>query len=178
MTHGFDTSFLIATEVRGHEYHDGSRERLQTLRSAGDDFAIAPQVLAEFIHAVTDRKRFSEPLTPELALSRAENWWTSGDVRQVLPNAQSLREFFEWMRLYKLSRNRILDTLLAATYKEAGIASVLTTNARDFTIFNHFQIVEPLTIPVTTPPAARTEGRFRKGGRKLLARMKAVFKKA
>ncbi len=124
MTHGFDTSFLIATEVRGHKHHEGSRERLQSLRSAGDDFAIAPQVLAEFIHVVTDNKRFTKPLTPELALTRAENWWTSGDVRQVLPNAETLRQFFGWIRLHRLGRNRILDTLLAATYKEAGIATL------------------------------------------------------
>jgi predicted nucleic acid-binding protein len=51
------------------------------------------------------------------------------------------------MRLHRLGRNRILDTLLAATYKTAGIGSVLTTNARDFSVFNAFQLVTPLTDP-------------------------------
>ena len=143
MTHGFDTSFLVATEVLGHSDHQASRSRLESLRSAGDDFAIAPQVLAEFIHVVTDPGRFSQPLTTDAALSRAELWWTSREIRQVLPTAATLREFFEWMRQHRLGRNRILDTLLAATYKAAGIGSVLTTNARDFSVFNAFQLVTP-----------------------------------
>ncbi len=143
MTHGFDTSFLVAAEVLGHPDHQASRSRLQALRSAGDDFAVAPQVLAEFIHVVTDRRRFSRPLTVDAALSRAEAWWTSTEVMQVFPTSATLDEFFGWMRRHQLGRNRILDTLLAATYKVAGIGSVLTTNARDFTVFNAFQVVAP-----------------------------------
>ncbi len=61
MTHGFDTGFLVAAEVTGHVEHQAARARLAALRAAGDRFAIAPQVLAEFVHVVTDPKRFSEP---------------------------------------------------------------------------------------------------------------------
>jgi predicted nucleic acid-binding protein len=143
MTHGFDTSFLVATEVLGHPHHQASRSRLQSLRSSGDNFAIAPQVLAEFIHVVTDHNRFSQPLSIDVALSRAEAWWTSGEIAQVLPTSATLQEFFDWMRQHNLGRNRILDTLLAATYKVAGIGSMLTTNARDFTVFDSFQLITP-----------------------------------
>jgi predicted nucleic acid-binding protein len=143
MTHGFDTTFLVAAEVAGHSDHAASRSRLSTLRSAGDDFAIAPQVLAEFIHVVTDQRRFSAPLSMDAALSRAEAWWTSGEIKQILPNPTAVTQFFDWMRQHQLGRKRILDTFLAATYKAAGIQSVLTINAGDFAIFNQFQIVEP-----------------------------------
>jgi predicted nucleic acid-binding protein len=143
VTHGFDTTFLVAAEVAGHSDHLASRSRLSTLRSAGDDFAIAPQVLAEFVHVVTDANRFSAPLSVEAALSRAETWWTSGEVRQVVPDSMTMIGFFDWMRAHRLGRKRILDTLLAATYKAAGIGSVLTINASDFAIFGHFQIVQP-----------------------------------
>ena len=143
MTHGFDTTFLVAAEVTAHSEHAASRSRLSTLRSAGDDFAIAPQVLAEFVHIVTDSRRFSAPLSMAAALDRADAWWTSAEIKRVLPNATALTQFFAWMRQHSLGRKRILDTLLAATYKTAGIQSVLTTNARDFAIFNQFQIVQP-----------------------------------
>jgi len=53
---------------------------IQSLRQKNDRFALAPQVLAEFIHIVTDPKRFSSPLTVELALRRAETWWNSKEV--------------------------------------------------------------------------------------------------
>lgn len=143
MTHGFDTGFLVAFEVVGHIDHVASRSRLLNLGSAGDDFAIAPQVLAEFIHIVTDANRFVRPLVMDKALERAGAWWKSPEVRQIVPNAAAIEEFLAWMKMYRLGRKRILDTLLAATYKTAGIASVLTTNARDFAVFSHFQVVQP-----------------------------------
>lgn len=71
MTHGFDTSFLVAAEVAGHAEHSAARARLAELRAADDRFGIAPQVLAEFVHVVTDGKRFSEPLEMPAALKRA-----------------------------------------------------------------------------------------------------------
>ena len=74
MTHGLDTSFLVAVEVGSHEEHGKTRIRFQKLLKAGDTFSLAPQILAEFIHVVTDSRRFSSPLTLEQAVERAEIW--------------------------------------------------------------------------------------------------------
>ncbi len=62
MIHGLDTGFLVAAEVTEHVEHTGARDTLARLLSAGDLIAIAPQVLAEFIHIVTDPRRFVQPL--------------------------------------------------------------------------------------------------------------------
>lgn len=59
MTHGLDTSFLVATEVTGHPDHVAARTLASSLRNQGDRFALAPQALAEFVHIVTDPKRFT-----------------------------------------------------------------------------------------------------------------------
>jgi predicted nucleic acid-binding protein len=53
MIHGLDTGFLVAAEVREHSAHAGARAKLAQVLSAGDVIAIAPQVLAEFIHVVS-----------------------------------------------------------------------------------------------------------------------------
>ena len=37
-----------------------------------------------------------------------------------------------------VGRKRVLDTMLAATYRSAGITSILTLNAADFTVFGEF----------------------------------------
>lgn len=63
MTHGIDTGFLVAAEVAEHPDHQTARLKLQSFRSSGDRFALVPQVLAEFVHVVTDPKRFMLPLT-------------------------------------------------------------------------------------------------------------------
>ena len=36
-----------------------------------------------------------------------------------------------------------IDTLLASTFREAGIQSVLTTNSRDFSVLENFVCVTP-----------------------------------
>ncbi|MDB6006812.1 MAG: Ribonuclease VapC [Prosthecobacter sp.] len=79
----------------------------------------------------------------EQALERAELWWESTEVDQLGSDAFSVRTFFDWMRQHRLGRKRILDTLLASTFREAGIPSILTTNARDFAVLGGFVCVVP-----------------------------------
>jgi len=143
MTHGIDTGFLVAAEVVEHPDHQPARQKFQSFRAAGDRFALVPQVLAEFVHVVTDPKRFTQPLTMEQALERAELWWESPEVDQLGSDAFSVRTFFAWMRQHRLGRKRILDTLLALTFREAGVQSILTTNVRDFAVMGGFVCVVP-----------------------------------
>src|SRR5437667_6399731 len=143
MTHGLDTGFLVAAEVTEHAEHSAARDTLARLLSAGDLIAIAPQVLAEFIHIVTDPRRFTHPLDMAAARQLAEQWWTASDVVPVFPDDGATRQFLGWLAQFSLGRKRLLDTLLAATYRQAGIQSVLTTNPRDFAIFGVFLCTTP-----------------------------------
>ena len=62
MLHGLDTGFLVAAEVAEHAEYSPARQTLARLVAAGDRIAIVPQVLAEFVHVVTDPRRFAQPL--------------------------------------------------------------------------------------------------------------------
>jgi predicted nucleic acid-binding protein len=139
---GIDTTALVAWEMANH----ADRLRVQTIlereTNDGTRFLIAPQVFAEFVHVVTDAKRFEIPLDVETALARAEWWQKSVDVivPQVTPQVFDL--FFEWMKQHRLGRKRILDTLLAATYFAYGSRRVLTLNEADFKVFGEFEFVQ------------------------------------
>jgi len=61
MIHGLDTGFLVAAEIIEHADHAAAQGVLARLMAAGDVIGIAPQVLAEFIHIVTDSRRFAKP---------------------------------------------------------------------------------------------------------------------
>jgi predicted nucleic acid-binding protein len=148
MIHGMDTGFLVAAEVAEHAEHRNARQTLSRLVNAGDRIAIAPQVLAEFIHVVTDPRRFSQPLEGEVALGIAEQWWTASEVDQVFPNAATVQRFLAWLRQFSLGRKRLLDTMLAATYFEAGVRSILTVNAADFGVFAEFDCITPRAGPI------------------------------
>jgi len=145
MIHGLDTGFLVAAEIREHSEYAAARQALASLVAAGDQIAIAPQVLAEFIHVATDPRRFSQPLDMTAAQHVAEEWWTAKEVVHVSPEEQATRQFLTWLGQFGLGRKRLLDTLLAATYQQAGVQSLLTTNQADFTVFGVFTFITPKT---------------------------------
>jgi predicted nucleic acid-binding protein len=138
---GIDTSFLVAFEISSHPHHVAARKIAEHHR--GEGFGCAPQVLAEFLHVVTDRKRFERPLSIPQALNASQRWWDAVETWRVVPTSDAVSLFLQWMRDFQLSRKRILDTLLAATYKAANIALIVTTDARDF---SHFPGMHPLIL--------------------------------
>lgn len=143
MDYGLDTGFLVAAEVVEHTDHVAARQTLSRLVAASQRIAIAPQVLAEFIHVVTDSRRFAQPLSMGAARYVAQQWWTANEVDRVFPNAVATQHFLAWLEQFSLGRKRLLDTLLAATYHQMGIPSILTTNPSDFAIFGIFTCVTP-----------------------------------
>jgi predicted nucleic acid-binding protein len=147
MIHGLDTGFLVALELAEHSEYTAARATLAGLLAAEDELAVAPQVLAEFMHIATDPKRFAQPLTMDEARDAAEQWWTARDIRQILPDDQAVRQFLAWVHQHSLGRKRLLDTLLAATYRQFGINSLLTTNAADFAVLGGFTCITPAAVP-------------------------------
>jgi predicted nucleic acid-binding protein len=141
MTHGIDTDFLVAAEIIDHPFHQQADTLLRKLLADGHDFAIAPQTLAEFIHVVTDARRFPQPLTSTAAIQKAEDWWLAQEVLHVFPGEASVTDFIAWLRRHQLGRKRLLDTLLAATFRGAGVTHIITNNARDFERLGDFEIV-------------------------------------
>jgi predicted nucleic acid-binding protein len=136
--HGIDTSFLVAIEVISHQEHKKAHALFRRLLKASETFSLTPQILAEFIHLITDPKRFSSPLSLEQAVERAEFWWNASEIVHVFPTAESTLVFLGWLEEHKLGRKRLLDTLLASTLQASGITSVLTLNPGDFAIFGTF----------------------------------------
>jgi len=102
--------------------------------------AIAPQVLAEFCHVVTDPRRFERPLEMASAIELAEQWWDADECRPVVVDAEVGALFLTWTREFGLGRKRLLDTLLAASYHRAGVRRLATTDWRDFARYGVFEI--------------------------------------
>lgn len=138
-----DTTFMVEAEVAGHPRHAPARRLLDELLERGEVLALAPQVLTEFIHIVTDDRRFSAPLTMSQALDRAQRWWQAREVSQVLPTAEAAPLFLQWMKQHRLGRKRLLDTMLAATYSAHGVTRLVTDNPRDYEIFRSFELLSP-----------------------------------
>ena len=141
MTHGIDTDFLVAAEIRDHPFHAHADALLADLLANGHDLAVAPQTLAEFIHIVTDAKRMPSPLGMAEAVQRATHWWHAAEVVRVFPDGEVATDFLTWLQRHSLGRKRLLDTLLAATFIRAGIRRIITNNERDYRVFGVFEIL-------------------------------------
>lgn len=140
---GIDTTFLVQATVREHPDHAGAQAELDRRLAAGDVLVMAPQVVAEFVHIVTDAKRFERPLTVSVALDKARAWWDAKETEHVSPTPESVGQFWHWMHDFQLGRKRLLDTLLAATYSSHQVHTILSSNARDFSTFGCFQVIVP-----------------------------------
>jgi predicted nucleic-acid-binding protein len=61
---GIDTTFLVHLEIVDLPIHStASQVFAREVTAHGTIVALAPQVLAEFIHVVTDPRRFQRPLS-------------------------------------------------------------------------------------------------------------------
>lgn len=142
MAKGLDTSFLVQCELAEHPVHRRALDLLTQLVTVQERLALAPQVVSEFVHIVTDPGRFAHPLGMPEAVARAERWWNGQTTWQVFPNEASTLLFLDWMQQHRLGRKRLLDTQLAATYRCAGVRALVTSNPNDFEIFGCFEIVK------------------------------------
>ena len=139
---GVDTTVLIHLEIKESPEHARSHEWLRReVLNGGEVLAVVPQILAEFVHVVTDPNRFQSPLSMENAIEKARFWWNAAEVRRIYPTAESTTIFLDWMHTHRLGRKRLLDTQLAAAFHSAGVRKVVTSNLRDFSIFGCFEVL-------------------------------------
>ena len=140
---GLDTTFLVQLEIQEAEAHDAALEVLRGKILGRDrEAALVPQVLSEFIHVVTNPRRFERPLSMMQALAKANFWWSAKEIERIVPHERAVGQFLAWTAEYGLGRKRLLDTLLAATYYESGITRIVTSNARDYRVFGVFEVIE------------------------------------
>ena len=139
-----DTDIIVHWLMSGARHHRAILAFLQShLARSGAQIAIVPQVLHEFIHVVTDPKRFESPLPMATTIDLARSLWESHEVRQVQATSRSVARTFELLTEYKLGRKRILDTALAATLESAGVRQLATLNGREYGIFAFLEVIDP-----------------------------------
>jgi len=138
---GVDTPFLIAHTVLEHPQHSQAVAYCEQLLSEDKLLALCPTTIDEFLHVVTDPRRFEHPLTMPKAILIAQTWMQSQETTYLLPNENSNRLHLDWMLQHRLGRKRINDTRIASIYYHHGARTILTSNARDFSILNVFEIL-------------------------------------
>lgn len=137
---GLDTSILVAHAISEHPQHEASHRWLDEALMRNETFAITSGILAEFIHVVTDPRRFQTPLEVSQALERAAFWAEAREVTLLYADDEANAIWLKWLADFQLGRKRLLDTLIAVTWHVAGIREICTLNPRDFSVFGAFQM--------------------------------------
>lgn len=140
---GLDTTVIVAVAITSHPRHSACRSLMERIRADGDIVAVTPAVLAEFIHVVTDQRRFAPALDMDTARNMAVSLWETVETCRVVTDGSAVTQFSNWMAEFRLGRKRVLDTMLAATYFQSGITTILTLNPADFSVFGVFQCLTP-----------------------------------
>ena len=140
---GLDCNILVQLALQDHPANTATVAVVQAEAQSGRRLVFPTLVINEFLHVITDPRRFSPPLTMTEALDWVEAFLTNSAVLVVEPAAESAPQTLRWMRQFNLGRKRILDTHLAAVLHTAGVRRLLTSNPGDFAVFGIFEIITP-----------------------------------
>lgn len=152
MRYGLDTNVLIYAHLPVFAESRQVRGYLQ--RGLGDDrcrFAVTALVLHEFVHIVTDARRFDPPVAMAEAVTIAGGYLDRTNVECLPVDERSVRLALERLDALGLGRRRIADTLLASTLVTHGVTEIVTCNPHDFACFDELVAIDPRR-ETTRPP--------------------------
>jgi predicted nucleic acid-binding protein len=139
---GIDTPFLLAHSLVEHPDHTSANAWREHLLNHQTAVALCPTIFDEFIHVVTDMRRFEKPLSMRQAIDLVHRWQKSRETVLLLPTEESLQLQNDWLIRYRLGRKRIHDTGIAAIYYQNGVNQILTSNARDYSVIEGIETLD------------------------------------
>ena len=140
---GLDCNILVQLALKDHPANAGTIAAVHAEVQNGNRLVFPALIIDEFLHVITDERRFRPPLTMVEALDWVENFLSNPAAGVLETKNESMNQTLRWIRQFNLGRKRILDTHLAAIYHTAGVRRLLTSNPADFTVFGVFEIHSP-----------------------------------
>jgi toxin-antitoxin system PIN domain toxin len=131
--YGLDTNVLVYAALADLPEHEAVAGFLRAqVVDAGNQAAIVPQVLYEYVHIATDGRRFERPLSMTEALESATRWATAREVVLLPESRHTPLRALSLLGGHRLGRKRILDAALAATLLDHGVDHLVTHDRRHF----------------------------------------------
>lgn len=150
-----DTTFLIDLYWTDSPRHQKAVELFNKFSSEADDenssvldgdksvrLMIYYNCFNEFVHVITDSRRFDNAFSMEEALDIVDQWSNLEGVKIVYPSEQSFTRAKIWLSIFKLGRNRLNDTNMAACYAQECASTIVTANPKDFEVFEVFELLD------------------------------------
>lgn len=144
MRRGLDTNVLVYAHMpKGPHYSAVRRYLVEQLSREDVTLVVTPIILHEFVHVVTDGRRFDPPVSMPDALAVARSYLGRTNVECISLDEDSLSTAFDLMERHQLGRKRIADTLFAASLLNHGVRELITCNTDDFRLFEALTLIDP-----------------------------------
>jgi predicted nucleic acid-binding protein len=141
---GLDCNILVQLALTKHPANIKTVAAVELELQAKSILIIPAPAVAEFLHVVTDPRRFDPPLSMFEAIDWIEKALGNPRTRLLEPGRASIDQTLRWMRQFSLGRKRILDTQMAALLYVNGVGRLLTSNPADFAVFHEsLEVVTP-----------------------------------
>jgi len=140
---GVDCNVLVQLAIGDHPANARTLAVVESQAEQGEKLVLPSLVATEFLHVVTDERRFAPPLTMPEALDWIQEFLASPAVTLLEPTQASMDQAIRWMRQFNLGRKRILDTHLAAILHTSGVRRLLKPNPADFAVFGVLETLTP-----------------------------------
>lgn len=140
-----DTNIFVYAHLASFQEHAAAQNYLHSrLADPESVLVVTPAILHEFVHVITDRRRFEVPVKIEEAIALARLYLNRTNVECLDIGPSSVAMAFSLMEKHRLGRKRLADTLLAATLLEHGVDQLVTRNVADFAVFEHLRVIDPI----------------------------------
>jgi hypothetical protein len=141
---GIDTNVLIYAHLPAFPEHAASRAFLgEQLRRPDRTVVVTALVLHEFVHVVTDPRRFEPPLQMAEALAVARRYLGRSNVECLPVDEDGCVRMIDLLERHRLGRNRVADTLFAATFLTHGVRDLATCDPEGYRPFEELRLVDP-----------------------------------
>jgi len=138
---GIDTCFLIDLYWQDSPRNKNARALYSKIAdNETTQIAVYFNCFNEFLHVITDSKRFRNPFSIKEAVNVIEAWCDIDRVKVLYPDDTVFKRTITWMNMYNIGQNRINDTQMASCYLSNNITSIITANPKDFEIFQSFEL--------------------------------------
>ena len=141
---GLDTNVLVHAHMPALENYEKVRGfLLDQLHRSDTTLAVTPSIMHEFVHVVTDGRRFDPPVEMSEALAVAKLYLERSNVECLSIPEEVLNHAFDLLEHHRLGRKRIADALLVATLHHHQITEIATCNPADFQVFEDLSVIDP-----------------------------------
>ena len=137
-----DTNVLVYTTRLSVTQHAAARAALTRLEGEGSALWVNPQVLREYLAAVTRPQVTAPGLAMAIAIADVRNFRAVFEVAEERPSV--LDRLLDLLVAHRSSGRQVHDANVVATMLEYGIRRLLTFNAADFRRFARIIRIEPL----------------------------------